>query len=142
MYSPKEEIRNSGLWLVEGLDAEPLTNSEFEKIKQLTKINGYKDIDVNIGTQHEVKKVNEGNEKTFAHVLKGIIEKAKAEGQDYIDVESGYLHRIVGGYPGRNHKMPLCCRVMRSFMKKNDIILYSPPSGKGATLRIRYNLKD
>lgn len=142
IYSPKEEIRNSGLWLVEGLDAEPLTNSEFERIKQLTKINGYKHIDVNIGTQHETKKINEGNEKTFAEVLEDIFEKAKAEGKDYIDVESGYLHRIVGGYPGRNHRMPLCCKVMRSFMNKNDIVLYSPPSGKGATLCIRYCLKD
>ncbi|NLM43731.1 MAG: hypothetical protein GX201_06920 [Clostridiales bacterium] len=140
-YSPVEKIRSSGLWLVEGLNAEPLTESEFERIKQLVGTSNYDKKDIKITSQCETKKVNQYNSNKFAEVLKEILEKAKIEGKDYIDVESGYLHRLVGGYPGRNHKMPLCCRVMRSFMNKGDIILYSPPSGKGATLKIRYYLK-
>ena len=34
-FSPIEKIRNSGLWLVQGLDKEGLTEEEFEKLKLL-----------------------------------------------------------------------------------------------------------
>ena len=34
-FSPIEKIRNSGLWLVQGLDKEGLTEDEFEKLKKL-----------------------------------------------------------------------------------------------------------
>ena len=34
-FSPSEKIRNSGLWLVQGLDKEGLTEDEFEKLKKL-----------------------------------------------------------------------------------------------------------
>ncbi|MDR2590443.1 MAG: hypothetical protein LBC71_05605 [Oscillospiraceae bacterium] len=57
---------------------------------------------------------------------------------DYIDLVSGDIHRAVGGYPSKNHRMPICCEVMYSRMRSNDIILYAPPKGKGATLKIRY----
>ena len=33
--SPIEKIRKSGLWLVQGLDKEGLTEEEFEKLKQI-----------------------------------------------------------------------------------------------------------
>lgn len=70
-----------------------------------------------------------------------ILEKLFSEcSMDYIDIEAGELHRLVGGYPGTNHKMPSCCAVMKRYMNNNDEILYSPPSGKGASLKIRYYL--
>ena len=57
----------------------------------------------------------------------------------YIEISSGELHRIVGGYPGRNHRMPICCQVMRENMRPGDEILAQPPKGLGASLRIRYH---
>lgn len=57
---------------------------------------------------------------------------------EYIDLTSGDIHRELGEYPGRNHRIPSCCNVMMSLMKKNDIILTQPRKGKGATLTIRY----
>ena len=57
---------------------------------------------------------------------------------NYIDLVSGDIHRAVGGYPSSNHRMPVCCDVMYSRMRKNDVVLSAPPKGKGATLRIRY----
>ncbi len=59
-------------------------------------------------------------------------------GQGRIDVTSGTLHRHVGGYPGRNHRMPVCCEVMKRNMRHGDQIIHSPPSGQGASLTIRY----
>jgi 5-methylcytosine-specific restriction protein A len=45
---------------------------------------------------------------------------AKSDGS-YIEIVSGDLHRLVGGYPGNNHRMPLCCHVMGNVMKPGDI---------------------
>ena len=65
---------------------------------------------------------------------------ARARRQKSIDIVSGDVHRSVGGYPGTNHRMPVCCSVMYSMMQGADEILYAPPKGKGATLKIRYHL--
>jgi 5-methylcytosine-specific restriction protein A len=66
--------------------------------------------------------------------------KAHSMGRTNININSGELHKKVGGYPGRNHRMPLCCEVMKKNMKKGDQILSQPPKGKGASLTIRYKL--
>ena len=42
----------------------------------------------------------------------------------------------VGGYPGQNHRMPMCCAVMRSEMSAGDAILQEPPKKQGASLTI------
>lgn len=61
-------------------------------------------------------------------------------GGDYVDVNAGDLHRAVGGYPGKNHRMPTCCEVMYGYMKPGDEKLLSPPKGMGAGLTVRYLL--
>lgn len=76
----------------------------------------------------------------FQNALNNIFIVAQNQGKSYIDVTSGDLHRIVGGYPGRNHRMPVCCEVMKRNMKEGDQILYQPPKGQGASLKIRYKL--
>ena len=62
------------------------------------------------------------------------------EGKPSIDVNSRKLHRAIGGYPGENHRMPVCCDVMYDEMSARDKVLQSPPKGKGASLTIRYRL--
>ena len=65
---------------------------------------------------------------------------AKA-GRDTIVVRAGDLHRIVGGYPGPDHRMPVCCDVMYAEMlDEADAILAAPTKGKGASLVIEYLL--
>ncbi len=53
-------------------------------------------------------------------------------------IKSGDLHKLVGGYPGKDHRMPICCNVMRKNMINGDEVLSEPPSGEGATLTIKY----
>ena len=74
----------------------------------------------------------------FEVVLDGIIDNARRLGLRHVDVCSGDLHRQVGVYPDRDHRMPVCCRVMRSRMRDLDRVLQEPPSGQGATVLIRY----
>jgi len=76
----------------------------------------------------------------FRNALKKKFQKAQQEGKSFVDVTAGELHRLVGGYPGPNHRMPLCCHVMRSMMEDDDEIIEEPPSGQGASLKIRYKL--
>lgn len=71
-----------------------------------------------------------------------IFSHAQQNGLTEVEVSSDDLHRRVGGYPGRDHRMPLCCQVMKQYFteKVGDHIVEAPPSGQGATLRIRYAL--
>ena len=61
---------------------------------------------------------------------------------DFIDLNSGDIHKAVGGYPGKNHRMPSCCQAMKNFMKGDDKILEQPTEGNGASLTIRYFRKN
>ena len=77
------------------------------------------------------------NTETFRKVLQRVFAEAKGS---FVDVTSGDLHRLVGGYPGKHHNLPTCCNVMTSAMQSGDIVLAKPPKGRGATLTIRYVL--
>jgi len=76
----------------------------------------------------------------FQNELDRIFAAAQQQGKSRIHVKSGDLHRRVGGYPGHNHRMPVCCDVMKRNMRSGDRILQEPPSGQGATVIIRYEL--
>ncbi|GKX65174.1 hypothetical protein [Inconstantimicrobium mannanitabidum] len=81
------------------------------------------------------------NADNFREELIKILENAKEQGKVFVDISSEELHKQVGGYPGRNHRMPTCCNVMKNMMKPNDKIIQEPLKGKGASLIIRYFLK-
>ena len=76
----------------------------------------------------------------FRAALKKIFAEATKDGKSSVSVNSGILHRQVGGYPGPSHRMPICCEVMYQEMGSRDKIKASPPKGKGASLTIRYDL--
>lgn len=76
----------------------------------------------------------------FEKLIRQKFDSAIKQGKDYVDIVSGDIHRELGGYPGKNHRMPCCCTVMYSLMKNDDIVIYAPKKGKGATLKIRYKL--
>jgi hypothetical protein len=59
-----------------------------------------------------------------------------------VDVKARQLYDVVLGLSSSKNEMPTCCRVMwQEFSDENgDLILASPPSGKGGSLAIRYAL--
>lgn len=69
-----------------------------------------------------------------------LITKASENGQPFVDIQAGELHRKVGWYPGSKHRMPVCCRIMKEEMQDGDLVLDEPPKGVGASLAIRYQL--
>ena len=76
----------------------------------------------------------------FENQLNKILQTSRSLRLIAIQVNSGELHRLVGDYPGKNHRMPVCCSVMRNAMKSDDRIISKPPKGQGATLTIEYKL--
>ena len=77
----------------------------------------------------------------FQNQLMAILNGARQSGESYIDVESGKLHQQVGGYENSNHKMPVCCEVMKRMMRFGDSVLSETTSGQDATLTIRYTVQ-
>ena len=71
-----------------------------------------------------------------------VMNEAMREGRETAEINAGDLHRRVGDYPGRNHRMPVCCEVMRGAFAPDagDVIVEEPPSGQGASLTVRYVL--
>ncbi len=82
------------------------------------------------------------NAEDFKNELHRMMLEAMREGKESAEINAGELHRRVGDYPGRNHRMPICCQVMRAALAPDagDVILEEPPSGQGASLTIRYVL--
>ncbi|WP_420147439.1 hypothetical protein [Spirosoma sp.] len=76
----------------------------------------------------------------FSNALNSLLQQAQQAGQSHLVVNFGNLHRQVGSYPGQNHRMPICCRVMRDARTEDDVILEAPPQGDGASLTIKYLL--
>jgi len=71
-----------------------------------------------------------------------MMNEAIHDGRETAEINAGELHRRVGDYPGRNHRMPVCCEVMQGAFAPDagDVVLEGPPSGQGASLTIRYVL--
>lgn len=69
------------------------------------------------------------------------LNEASQAGRSYLDLKPADLHHAVG-YPAPtgNHRVPLCCAVMRAAMISGGRVVSAPPSGQGASLRIRFRL--
>jgi hypothetical protein len=76
----------------------------------------------------------------FRRELKAQINRAQRAERPHVEINSGELHRKVGGYPGPDHRMPMCCDAMYEIQQPDDVIVSQPPEGKGANLTIRYKL--
>ena len=78
--------------------------------------------------------------KQFRATLTKALAAAEKEGFSAVDVRAENLHKKLGGYTGTDHRMPICCEVMRQAMKPKDKVVDSPPGGQGANLTVRYRL--
>ena len=74
----------------------------------------------------------------FENELREIFAFAEGKNLLSITVKAGNLHSLLGHYPGPNHRMPVCCKVMRAAMQRNDKVVAEPPKGAGANLDIQY----
>lgn len=148
-HSPKPEIVSSGLWNTQGLNGNVLSCVEVEALKN----------DIMGGIKHLVKEISttENCKEKIKPVLKAgnaqaapisrrvstsdikvfiseIIDRSRQEGMAYVDILSGEIHKQMK----LSSKMPSVCSAMYALMKENDVVLYTTPSGKSSTIKIRY----
>lgn len=76
----------------------------------------------------------------FRTALHEIFDEAYRRGEKFVVVKAKDLHVRVGGYPGPQARMPVCCGAMRKEMQDGDTIIEQPKSGQGASLTVRYQL--
>jgi hypothetical protein len=76
----------------------------------------------------------------FRLALQCRLDEAGRKGNSFLDVVAGDLHREVGRYPGDNHRMPVCCDVLRKSMLPGDVVIAEPPKGRGASLTVRFQI--
>lgn len=78
--------------------------------------------------------------KDFDAKIEELKSISRNKGDSFLNMTSEELHKIIGGYPSKNHRMASCCDAMYDAMQTGDEIIQAPPKGKGASLRIKYFL--
>ena len=74
----------------------------------------------------------------FRAALAGLFGDGAKAGRDTMVVRAGDLHHIVGGYPGPDHRMPVCCDVMYAEMLDGaDEVSRRPAEGRRRFARDR-----
>ncbi len=150
LNSPMPEIASSGLWNRQGLQGQPLSDEELERVKWLARF-GNDSYRNNTGRRTRVQKAEDsvrvaveatGSQGKTADDVRQYIEKllqeAKMIGEDYIDLVSGDIHKQMG----MKNRMPQICRIMYEKMMPGDEVLHTTPSGKSTTIKIRYDLRN
>jgi hypothetical protein len=149
-YSPVWEIADSGLWNRHGLNGQPLSDEELERIKQLAYFGN--DSSGNTAgarphTQRTVSRVQTAKKTnssrgTIADDIRSYIDKklqeAKERGEDHIDLVSGSINKQMG-LGNRNQSV---CMIMYEKMLPGDDVIHTTPSGFSSTIKIRYYLKN
>lgn len=75
-----------------------------------------------------VEKIDEIQFTAIKEALQELLRIGEILGFAAVEVNSGSLHRKVGGYPGQDHRMPICCEVMYYQMAVGDEIFSQPES--------------
>lgn len=150
LYSPVVEIASSGLWNKQGLNGQPLSDIELERVKWLARF-GSDSCRNNAGHRARAQKTMnnirmEGKAVDLGritvddirHYIDKLLQEAKMRGEEYIDLVSGDIHKQLG----MKDRMPQVCRIMYEKMLPGNEVLHTTPSGKSSTIKIRYYLKQ
>jgi hypothetical protein len=73
----------------------------------------------------------------FRQELLAQMSRASRRGLLDILINSGELHRSLGGNPGSKQEMPLCCDAMQAEITSGDVLLIERINGAGMTVRYR-----
>ena len=78
----------------------------------------------------------------FRSELRSQLRDAELHKAPSVEINSGDLHRKLGGYPAKDgkHQMRPCCEAMYDEKRAGDTLLSAPKKGHGASVTIRYEL--
>lgn len=67
----------------------------------------------------------------FRSEIRSQLRSAELRGAANLEINSGMVHRKLGGYPGTNHQMPSCCDAMYEEKRAGDMIISAPKEYRG-----------
>lgn len=144
-HSPIAAIRESGLWLKQGLHAAPLTREEYEATKDKVRFGAGIDI-IGMNAQNskakstsrskEVRKTAKlGTAEIREHILDQLELRRKA-GETETIIKAGDIKRTLS----LGNQTPTICNAMTKKIPYDYEILFAPPKGKSTRLTVRYFL--
>lgn len=140
-FSPEKEIRESGMWLKQGLDGVPLADEEPEALE--CRLAGTSRIcplavpapAVSQANQAAQAKQKVGTAEIVRYILRTLAQH-QAKGETSCTLISGEIHKSLG----LKNKMPSVCNAMYQAMDSGDVVVHTTPSGKSSTIQICYQL--
>lgn len=135
--STETEIRGSGMWLKQGLDAEPITADELQFVKGQAGDTS-KTIPVNVQRiQNKPSSVayKKASASDIRSYIQNLLFQAHQRGECTCTLISGDIHRAMGLV----NKMPSVCNAMYKLMRTGDAVLHTTPSGHSSTIKIEYH---
>ena len=140
LSSPEWEIRQSGMWLKQGLDAMPLTERELGALDTLLECTPetpekamWSPKEPAVHTKPSGNKVRTAEIRHF--ILETLVQHQR-RGEPNCSLVSGEIHKAMG----LSNKMPSVCSAMYQTMEAGDVVLHTTPSGKSSTIKICYQL--
>ena len=140
-FSPEKEIRESGMWLKQGLDGVPLTDEELETLE--CRLAGSSHISYAVVPTSKVSKANQAAQARqkvgTAEILRYILQtlaQYQENGESSCTLISGEIHKAMD----LQNKMPSVCNAMYQAMSPGDVVVHTTPSGKSSTIQICYQL--
>jgi len=144
-FSPVDRICRSGLWLTQGLDAEPLTVEELGFIKESVRFRKMLP-PMNLTTNK--KKATSVLPKMGKHLtsnmsvsevrnyISNVLQQRKAAGENTCILRAGDLQKELGLV----HATPTVCNAMTKKINYKYDIIFAPPKGKSTKLTVKYFL--
>lgn len=140
-FSPEKEIRESGMWLKQGLDGVPLTDEELETLE--CRLAGPSHISYAVVPTSKASKENQAAQARqkvgTAEILRYILQtlaQYQENGESSCTLISGEIHKAMD----LQNKMPSVCSAMYQAMSPGDVVVHTTPSGKSSTIQICYQL--
>lgn len=73
----------------------------------------------------------------FSQLITIILRTSQVYNESFKILTAKHVHTFIGGYPGINHRIPNCCRGMRSLMIEGDEIKGNPNDGANFTIKYK-----
>ncbi len=136
--STETEIRDSGMWLKQGLDAEPISADELQFIKD--QVEGISKTALLNIQRTQSKPSSVAYQKTgtpgIRSYIQNLLDQSRQRGECACVLVSGDIHRAMGLV----NEMPSVCNAMYKLMRPGDIVLHATASGHSSTIKIEYHI--
>ena len=144
-FSPVDRIRSSGLWLTQGLEAEPLIADElglikdsvrFGQMSSLLHLTPYKKKAATILPRLKKRLTTNMSVSEVRKYIANLLQQKKSAGESSYILRAGDLQKELGLV----NATPTVCDAMTKKINYEYDIIFAPPKGKSTRLTVKYYL--